>query len=323
MIVVTGGAGFIGSAFVWKLNQENLTNIIIVDTLKESEKWKNLVPLRYVDYWDRAQFLDAIENNTFPYDITAIIHMGACSATTETNGDFLMSNNFRYTRVLSEYCLEKSIYFMYASSAATYGNGENGFSDHHSVIDSLRPINRYGYSKQLFDQHALRQGSISKQVGLKFFNVFGPNEYHKGDMKSIVCKAYSQILETGKIKLFKSHRDDYGDGEQKRDFVYVKDVVTTMWNLFKTPSVKGIFNIGRGKAETWNELANALFKAMGKEPNIDYFEMPLSIRNQYQYYTCADMSKLHAANISFIPTSLDDAVDDYVNGYLKHHHYLG
>jgi ADP-L-glycero-D-manno-heptose 6-epimerase len=323
MIIVTGGAGFIGSAFVWKLNQEGQSNIIIVDTLKTSEKWRNLVPLKYVDYWDRDDFLTALLEGSFPYDVESIIHMGACSATTELDGSFLMSNNFRYTRLLSEYCLKEDCYFMYASSAATYGEGHQGFSDSHSVIDTLRPINRYGYSKQLFDQHALRKGSIKHQVGLKFFNVFGPNEFHKNDMKSIVCKAHTQILETGKIRLFKSHRDDYGDGEQKRDFVYVKDVVNLMWDLYKTPSVKGIFNVGRGEAHTWNDLATALFKAMNLETTIEYFDMPESLRNQYQYYTCADMSKIKMTPVPYSPASLNDSVSDYVNGFLKDHRFLG
>jgi len=317
MIIVTGGAGFIGSAFVWKLNCEGRSDIVIVDTLKTSEKWKNLVPLKYTDYWDRDDFITAIKTKTFPYPISAIIHMGACSATTETNGDYLMNNNFTYTRILSEYCIEHDTYFMYASSAATYGDGEHGFSDHHRLIDSLRPINRYGYSKQLFDQHALRTGTINKQVGLKFFNVFGPNEFHKNDMKSIVCKAYYQILETGKIRLFKSHRDDFGDGEQQRDFVYVKDVVDLMYNLLQTPAVTGIFNVGRGEASTWNELAHALFLAMGREPNIEYFEMPETLRNQYQYYTCADMTKIDMTPITYSPASLTDSVKDYVTNYLQ------
>lgn len=322
MIIVTGGAGFIGSAFVWKLNEEGRDDVVIVDSLKTSEKWKNLVHLRYADYWDKDDFLQALTASTFPYPISAIIHMGACSSTTELDGTYLMHNNFTYTKTLSDWCLTNDVYFMYASSAATYGNGEQGFSDHHSTIDTLAPINRYGYSKQLFDQYSLRQNRLGKQVGLKFFNVFGPNEYHKGDMKSIVCKAYSQILETGKIKLFKSHRPDYKDGAQQRDFVYVKDVVALMWALFKTPSIKGIFNVGRGEANTWNDLILSLFKAMNISPQIDYFDMPESLRNQYQYYTCADMSKLAMTSIHYEPSSLEESVNDYVKHYLSSQTYL-
>ena len=317
MIIVTGGAGFIGSAFIWKLNQEGIDDILVVDELAESDKWKNLVNRRYAEYIHKDVFLRMIRSDQMPFTPRAIIHMGACSSTTERNADYLMDNNYHYTCRLAEWALPRNIRFMYASSAATYGDGSRGFSDDSSVAPTLRPMNMYGYSKQVFDLWVLRQ-QVEKQVaGIKFFNVFGPNEYHKGDMRSVVHKAFEQIRDTGKVRLFKSHKPEYKDGGQMRDFVYVKDCVDVMWWLFEHPEINGIFNVGTGKARTWNDLVHALFSAMEMTPRIEYFEMPPEIREQYQYLTEARMDKLRATGYPVAFRPLEEAVKDYVLNYLK------
>ncbi|HLZ18273.1 MAG TPA: ADP-glyceromanno-heptose 6-epimerase [Smithellaceae bacterium] len=317
MIIVTGGAGFIGSAFVWKLNQEGIDDIIIVDRLGTSEKWKNLVNLRFVNYIHKDDFHEMIYNDTVRFDVDAIIHMGACSSTTERNADYLWQNNNVYTGLLAEWAIDHGVRFIYASSAATYGDGTQGFSDDHDKIRKLKPINMYGYSKQVFDLRALRHGWENKIAGIKFFNVFGPNEYHKGDMASVIFKSFHQIKKTGKVKLFKSYLPQYGDGGQMRDFVYVKDCIDAMWWLFKNPDANGIFNLGTGKARSWNDLITAVFDAMGLPTNIEYIEMPEALRNQYQYFTEAQMNKLkdYGCPVSF--SSLEHSVRDYVQNYLQ------
>ncbi len=316
MYIVTGGAGFIGSAMVWKLNQMGIDDILVVDNLSTSEKWSNLVNLRYEDYLHRDQFLKLILEGDDPFEAEAVIHMGACSSTTELDADFLMENNYRYTQYVCRFCLDNGARFINASSAATYGDGEHGFNDDHAGIDKLRPLNMYGYSKQLFDLWAKQGEILDRIVSLKFFNVFGPNEYHKDDMKSVICKAHKQILETGQLKLFKSYRDEYPHGGQKRDFVYIKDCVDIMAWFLENPDANGIFNIGTGTARTWNDLANAVFLAMGKEPVIEYIPMPESIRDKYQYFTQASMDKLVAAGCDVKMTSLEDGAADYVQNYL-------
>lgn len=318
MIIVTGGAGFIGSAFVWKLNQEGIDDIVIVDQLGTDDKWKNLVNLRFVNYIHKDDFSELIYNDTLNFDVEAIIHMGACSSTTERNADYLWQNNFTYTGNLAEWAVEHNTRFIYASSAATYGDGKQGFSDDHSMINKLKPINMYGYSKQVFDLRVLRESWINKIAGIKFFNVFGPNEYHKGDMASVVFKAFHQIKETGKVKLFKSYNPEYKDGGQMRDFVYIKDCIDVLWWLFNNPDVNGIFNLGTGKARTWNDLIRAVFDAMQLTTNIEYIEMPDSLRNQYQYFTEAKMDKLKAMGCPVAFSSLEDSVRDYVVNYLQH-----
>lgn len=317
MIVVTGGAGFIGSAFVWKLNSEGIQDIVIVDELGHTEKWKNLVNRRYAEYIHKDAFLRMIQTGQVPFKPKAIIHMGACSSTTERNADYLMDNNYHYTCRLAEWSVPNNIRFLYAGSAATYGNGVQGFSDADSVTESLRPINMYGYSKQLFDLWVLRNKVSNKIVGLKFFNVFGPNEYHKEDMTSVVFKAYRQVLDTGRVRLFKSYRTEYGDGEQMRDFVYIKDCVEVMWWLMQHPEINGIYNLGTGRARTWNDLVKAVFSALGKEPHIEYFDMPPEIRDQYQYFTEAKMDKLRATGCPVSFRSLEEAVHDYVVNHLQ------
>ncbi|WP_320173165.1 ADP-glyceromanno-heptose 6-epimerase [Maridesulfovibrio sp.] len=316
MYIVTGGAGFIGSAMVWKLNQMGIDDILIVDNLAKTDKWKNLVNLRYEDYIHRDQFFKFILEGDDPFKTDAVIHMGACSSTTEQDADFLMENNYRYTQMLCRFCLQHDVRFINASSAATYGDGQFGFDDDHEGIDRLKPMNMYGYSKQLFDLWAKRGGVLDKLVSLKFFNVFGPNEYHKDDMKSVICKAFHQIGETGEMKLFKSYKPEYPHGGQKRDFVYIKDCVDVMWWFLQNPQANGIFNIGTGQAREWNELARSVFSAMDVEPNISYIEMPETIRDKYQYFTQANMSKLVEAGYDKPFTSLEEAAKDYVQNYL-------
>ena len=317
MIIVTGGAGFIGSAFVWKLNKEGIEDILIVDQLGSDDKWKNLINLRFVNYMHKDDFGEMIYNDTVNFDVEAIIHMGACSSTTERNADYLWENNYVYTGNMAEWAIERNIRFIYASSAATYGDGSLGFSDDHDKIKALKPINMYGYSKQVFDLRVLRHSWEDKIAGIKFFNVFGPNEYHKGDMTSVIFKAFHQINETGKVKLFKSYLPKYPDGGQMRDFVYVKDCIDVMWWLFKNPDVSGIFNLGTGKARTWNDLIRSVFDAMKLRTNIEYIEMPESLRNQYQYFTEAEMKKLESTGCPVKFSSLEDSVRDYVVNYLQ------
>ncbi len=315
MIVVTGGAGFIGSAMVSKLNENGETDILIVDELSTSIKWKNLVGKRFTDYIHKNNFLEMLSNDRLP-KIEAIIHMGANSSTTEKDVDHLMENNYRYTRALAEWSIRKKARFIYASSGATYGDGSFGFSDDDEVTQKLVPLNAYGYSKQIFDLWLLRNHLENKVVGIKFFNVFGPNEYHKDDMKSLVCKAYYQIQENGKIRLFKSYKPEYKHGEQVRDFVYIKDCTEVLWWFLKNPKANGIFNLGTGKARTWNDLAAAVFSALNLQTNIEYAEMPESIRNAYQYHTEASITKLKHAGCPVQFRSLEDSVKDYVQNYL-------
>jgi len=317
MIVVTGGAGFIGSAFVWKLNEQGIDDVLVVDDLGTDEKWRNLVPRRFSDYLHRTAFREKLLAGAFDQaGVSAIVHMGACSSTTERDGEYLMDNNYRYTRDLAEWAAGRNVRFVYASSAATYGDGAQGFPDDEDAIPGLRPLNMYGYSKQLFDQWALRTGMIRRLAGLKFFNVFGPNEYHKGDMASLIFKAHGQIRETGELKLFKSYHPDYADGESLRDFVYVKDCVEVMWWLLQNPEVNGVYNVGTARARSWNDLARAVFSAMGREPSVRYIEMPEAMRGKYQYYTQASTEKLRGAGCPVTFRPLENAVSDYVTGYL-------
>jgi ADP-L-glycero-D-manno-heptose 6-epimerase len=321
MIVVTGGAGFIGSAILWRLNQLGNTNILIVDELGLDEKWKNLTSLKFADYMNKWEFLDKIETES-DLDIEAIIHMGANSSTTEKDADHLIENNYEYTKSLALYSVKKNIRFIYASSAATYGDGSLGFADNEGEINNLRPLNMYGYSKQLFDLWAIRNNLTDKIAGLKYFNVYGPNEYHKGDMKSVVIKAYDQIIESGKVKLFKSENPLYKDGEQKRDFIYIKDAVEmTLFFLFNKEK-NGIYNAGSGKARTWNALVKSIFNALGKPLKIEYIDLPAHLKTKYQYFTEADISKIKKAGYTHPLFSLEDGVSDYVKSYLLENRYL-
>jgi ADP-L-glycero-D-manno-heptose 6-epimerase len=316
MIIVTGGAGFIGSAVIWELNELGREDILVVDRLGASDKWKNLVNRRYLDYMHKTLFLDKLLNGEID-NIEAIIHMGACSSTTERDADYLMENNFHYSRRLAQYAVYRNIRFINASSAATYGDGSRGFSDHPDFLDRLAPLNMYGYSKHLFDVWARRNRVLDRLVSLKFFNVFGPNEYHKEDMRSVVVKAFAQVREQGVIRLFKSYRDDYEDGGQKRDFVYVKDCAGIIGRLLENPAVNGIYNVGTGRARTWNDLALAVFSAMDISPRIEYIDMPEMLRDRYQYFTEAEMDRLAGTGCPVAMTDLESAVADYVKNYLQ------
>ncbi len=309
----------IGSAIVWRLNQLGYQNILVADRLDLSEKWRNLVPLRFLDYIDGEELLAALPQMD---EIDTIFHLGACSATTEKDSAFLMRNNFAYTKTLAHWALAKGARFVYASSAATYGAREDDFREA-LPLDSLRPLNMYGYSKHLFDQYALAAGFAERVVGLKYFNVFGPNEDHKGDMRSVVHKAFHQIRTTGKLELFRSHRPDFADGCQQRDFLYVKDAVAMSIHLADTPAAGGLFNLGSGHAHTWLELGRAIFAALDREPNIEFIPMPEQLRGKYQYRTCATIDKLRLAGYAAPITPLADSVADYIRNYLNHDRRLG
>jgi len=318
MLIVTGGAGFLGSALLWGLNAAGRDDILVVDNLGCGEKWKNLVNRRFVDYLHKDAFLAAISRQEKPFgDVEAVVHLGACSSTTETDAEYLMRNNFAYTRAVARYALAQGARLVVASSAATYGDGSAGFDDDPAGLDRLKPLNMYGYSKHLFDLWARREGVLDALASLKFFNVFGPNEYHKGEMRSVVCKAYRQIKETGRLKLFRSYRPEYANGGQQRDFLYVKDAVAVMVWLVEHPEVGGLYNVGAGLARTWNDLAAAVFAAMEREPAIDYVDMPEALRGKYQYFTEAKMERLRAAGYDRPFTGLEDGVDDYIRGYLS------
>jgi len=316
MYIVTGGAGFIGSAVIWKLNTMGIENILVVDNLGESDKWKNLVNRRYTDYIHKSEFLKFLTKGKFN-KIDAIIHMGACSSTTEKNADFLMENNFHYSISLAEFAIKNSVRFINASSAATYGDGSVGFSDSVEIMKNLKPLNMYGYSKYLFDLWALRSNFLNQLASLKFFNVFGPNEYHKGDMCSLFFKGFIQARETGRIRLFKSYREEYADGGQRRDFVYIKDCVDLIWWLVENPSVNGVINVGTGQDRSWNDLAKAVFSAMKLPLKIEYIDMPKQLRDRYQYFTRANVETLSSTGWPVRFTTLEDAVSDYVVNYLQ------
>jgi ADP-L-glycero-D-manno-heptose 6-epimerase len=321
MIVVTGGAGFIGSSIVWRLNTLNREDIIIVDALGTDEKWKNLVGLRFLDFIHKDDFITSLDSSKMK--IEGIIHMGANSSTTEKDADSLLRNNFEYTKKLTEYCLKNNTRFIYASSGATYGDGSVGFDDNESGLYKLRPLNMYGYSKQMFDLWALKKGILNNIVGLKYFNVYGPNEYHKGDMRSVVNKAFEQVAQTGKVKLFKSANPNYKDGEQMRDFIYIKDAVDMTLFFLDNKNKNGLYNLGTGKARTWNDLVSALFRALNKPLNIEYIDLPSHLLDKYQYFTEAKVDKLKQAGYSNPISSLEDGITDYVKNYLLKDKFLG
>ena len=313
MIILTGGAGFIGSCVLKALNEIGRDDVLIVDSLRSGSKWKNLVGKRFIDIISKEQFRAGIDADAFDVDVDAVIHFGACSSTTESNADYLYDNNYLYSIDVAEYAISRNARFIYASSAATYGDGSLGYAD--ATVD-LRPLNMYGYSKHLFDMWVRKNDMADVCVGLKLFNVFGPNEEHKGDMRSMVSKAYDQIVESGSVQLFASNDAAYADGGQMRDFVYVKDVTRVVLQLLARTDVNGIYNLGTGTARTWNDLVKAVAKTMKKRPKITYVDMPDHVKDQYQNFTQADMTSFTTVFPDFEFTSLEDAVADYVGGHL-------
>ena len=316
MIIVTGGAGFIGSALIWKLNRLGRRDILVVDRLGTGDKWRNLVPLAFDDFVDKADF-QARSADGLPAACEVVFHMGACSSTTERDADYLIRNNTRTTVELARTCKRQGIPFIYASSAATYGDGSQGYDDDPATVETLEPLNGYGWSKQLADRWIAREGLLAHATGFRFFNVFGPNEYHKGDMRSMVLKAWQQVRAGERVKLFANHREGFRDGDESRDFVYVKDVVDTLVAAWQQPGTPGLYNLGTGTARSFRDLVLAVYSALGLPPDIDWVPMPESLRGQYQYYTCATTERGRAAGLPPATTSLEEAVRDYVCNYLE------
>ncbi|HMO01538.1 MAG TPA: ADP-glyceromanno-heptose 6-epimerase [Oligoflexia bacterium] len=321
MYIITGGAGFIGSYLAQFLNSQGIDQIIIVDKLEESARWKNLVGLKFYDFIDKDRFLELIDQDKLSFKTSTakvgVFHLGANSSTTATNGDEVMLSNYEYSKRIAAWSLAKDYRFIYASSAATYGAGENGFLDDEKKLDSLRPTNLYGLSKHLFDLHAKQNGWLKKIAGLKFFNVYGPRESHKGRMASVAFHAYNQIKKEGLIKLFKSEKPEFADGEQKRDFVYVGDCAKVIWWLYENPQVHGIFNCAFGKARSWNDMAKALFAALDLPAKIEYIPMPDDLKGHYQYFTEGSIDKLRATGYRAPMTTLEDGIAKYVGEYLE------
>jgi len=314
--IVTGGAGFIGSNLIEALNKRGESHILVVDELGQDEKWRNLVGLQYADYWEKDEFRFHMRNDSLG-ETDVVFHLGACSSTTERNASFLADNNYRFSCELCEWCLHHKARLVYASSAATYGDGSEGYNDDPEKIELLKPLNMYGYSKHMFDLWAARRGFFDKVAGVKYFNVYGPREEHKGDMRSMVHKAFCQINDSGKVRLFKSDHPDYRDGEQLRDFLYVRDAVAATIFLAENHDANGLFNCGSGKARTWLDMMKAVFAAMRREPQIEFIAMPEALRSKYQYHTEADISRLRAAGYTAPFTSLEDGVRDCIEQLLR------
>src|SRR6202046_2811063 len=319
MLLVTGGAGFIGSNIVAALNEAGRTDVAVCDLLGNSGKWRNLAKRQLADIVPPAELLAWLDGRK----LDAVIHMGAISETTATDGDLVIETNFRFSMRLFDWCTAHAVPFIYASSAATYGDGTQGFADDPSLaaLKTLRPMNLYGWSKHLFDMAVMERAARAEKLppqwaGLKFFNVFGPNEYHKGAMMSVLAKRFDDIRSGRTIELFKSHRAGIADGDQRRDFIYVDDVVRVMMWLMATPSVSGLFNVGTGHARSFKDLMLAAYAALGTAANIRYIDMPLSIRDSYQYFTQSDVDRLTHAGYNGGVTALEDAVGLYVKGYL-------
>lgn len=315
--VLTGGAGFIGSCVLSYLNGMGKDDVLVVDDMGRGEKWRNLSGKRFEDYINKQEFAAKIEKGIFDRDVGCVVHMGACSSTTETDAEYMMNNNYAYTKKLAQWSAKKGVRFIYASSGATYGDGSLGFSDDDENTLKLKPRNVYGFSKAAFDNWAIKSGLVSKIAGLKFFNVFGPNEYHKGDMSSVVYKSYLNVKEKGFIELFESDSRKYENGMQMRDFVYVKSCQKIIWWLIENENVCGIYNVGTGKPRTWNDLAQAVFAATGKKEDIRYKKMPEQLKGKYQNFTCAENIKLKKAGYTEKFPELEDSVKDYVKNYLE------
>ncbi len=326
MFIVTGGAGFIGSNLVAGLEERGLTDIVVCDVLGNQDKWRNIVKRELRDIVKPENLMDFLELHKG--EIEVIFHMGAISSTTEWDADLIVDNNFMLSRNLWKWCAKNGVRLIYASSAATYGGGENGFVDNDApgFLANLRPLNPYGWSKHLFDRRIsrlvhdkenAREPLPPQWAGLKFFNVYGPNEYHKGEQRSVACKLYPQVAAGAAARLFKSENPKYPDGGQIRDFVWVGDCVDVMLWLYDHPEISGLFNVGSEKGRSFKDLAEAVFKAAGKSPKIAYVDMPNELRQRYQYYTEADISKLRAAGYKKPMTSLEEGVGIYVRDYLS------
>lgn len=319
MLLVTGGAGFIGSNVVAALNDAGRSDVVVCDLLGSDGKWRNLAKRQLVDIVPPAELPDWLKGRK----LDAVIHLGAISETTATDGDLVIETNFRFSMRLLDWCTANAVPLIYASSAATYGDGAEGFDDDASLpaLKKLRPMNLYGWSKQLFDlavaERVARAEKLPPQwAGLKFFNVFGPNEYHKGTMMSVLARRFDDVKAGRVVQLFKSHRDGIADGDQRRDFIYVDDVVRVILWLLATPAVSGLFNVGTGKARSFRELMLTAYAALGTRPNIDYVDMPEQIRGSYQYFTESKVDRLHRAGYNGGFTTLEDAVKVYVADYL-------
>lgn len=323
-VLVTGGAGFIGSAVVWALNQRGIDNILVVDKLSDDDRFRYLIPLKFNDYLEADALLKLIHEREHTLDdVGTVIHLGACASTTERDCSFLIANNYEYTKTLAAWALRKHVRFVYASSAATYGDGKREMDDFEADLSIYRPLNAYAFSKQLFDRYASTHGVLNNIYGVKYFNVFGPNEYHKADMSSMALRAFQQIQQTGKVKLFKSRHADYADGCQLRDFVYIHDAVEMTLHLAETDATGGIFNVGSGHASTWIDLVTPVFKAMDKPVNIEYIDMPDSLAANYQYFTQANIAKIRQTGYTTPTMPLKEAVTDYVKNYLLPNKRLG
>lgn len=321
MKVITGVAGFIGSCMLSRLNQEGIEDVVIVDDFSKEERKANYKDKKYQSAIDRDEFPLWFKNNADKVDF--VIHLGARSDTTERDWNVFLKLNLDYSKTLWQICSENNIPMIYASSAATYGGGENGYSDDLAIINKLQPLNLYGKSKQDFDIWQLQQEKRPPfWAGLKFFNVYGPNEYHKGRMASVVMHAYNQIKEKGRVALFKSHKEGVKDGEQLRDFVYVKDVVDAIFFLMQKQPKSDIYNIGAGQARSFYDLVKNIFVALDKDVAVDFIPMPMDIRDKYQYYTCANIDKLKAVGYTKPFSSIEEGVKDYVLNYLKEHKYF-
>jgi ADP-L-glycero-D-manno-heptose 6-epimerase len=312
--IVTGAAGFIGRNVVATLNRQGHDDLLLVDQLGRDEKWKNLRGLQYEDLIPPGDLDGWLLGRA---GVDAVIHLGACSDTTEADADFLLENNYRFSRRLCNWAVEHDVRFIYASSAATYGDGAHGYTDDDASTRRLKPLNMYGYSKHMFDLWALQNRLLNQIVGLKFFNVFGPFEEHKGEMRSVVAKAHEQILASGELSLFKSYREDVADGDQRRDFVYVDDAVAVILHFLQRQDVAGLYNCGTGVAGSWVELAEAVFKSMDRPANVRFIDMPEALRAKYQYFTRADTSRLRQAGFEADFLDLDTAVDTYVRSHLN------
>ncbi len=322
MIVITGAAGFIASVVAGMFNNDGRDDLILVDDFTKTEKKGNFEGKRCHARIDRKVFPGWFQEHHDEVDF--VIHLGARTDTTEFDDKVFETLNIGYTKTLWTICTEHQIPLIYASSAATYGIGELGYDDRHDIVDQLKPLNPYGRSKNEVDRYILRQEQQPPfWAGLKFFNVYGPNEYHKGSMASVILHSFKQINETGKVKLFRSHRPDYQDGQQKRDFVYVKDIAKVILWLLEHRPQNGLYNVGTGTARTFYDLADNTFKALGKPTNIEFIDTPLKIRDKYQYFTEANMSKLRQAGYDEPFTSLEDGVDDYVKNYLLPFKFFG